>query len=103
MEVLAQAFISVVVAVFASTGFWSFMSSKDTTKQAQTDMLKGLAHDRIISLGMEYIRNGEITKDQYNNLYVYLYKPYKTLDGNGSAEKIMKEVERLPLRKEDYI
>ena len=66
-------------------------------------MLKGLAHDRIISLGMEYIRNGEITKDQYNNLYVYLYKPYKTLDGNGSAEKIMKEVERLPLRKEDNI
>lgn len=66
-------------------------------------MLKGLAHDRIISLGMEYIRKGEITKDQYNNLYVYLYKPYKTLDGNGSAEKIMKEVDRLPLRKEDNI
>lgn len=66
-------------------------------------MLKGLAHDRIISLGMEYIRKGEITKDQYNNLYAYLYKPYKKLDGNGSAEKIMKEVERLPLRKEDII
>jgi hypothetical protein len=67
-------------------------------------MLIGLGHDRICHLGMCYIHrkdsNGEayITKDEYENLYEYLYKPYLKLGGNGSAERIMDEVKKLPIR-----
>ena len=63
-------------------------------------MLKGLGHDRICYLGACYIKQGFITKDDYENLHDYLYLPYKELGGNGTAEKIMKEVERLPLLKD---
>ena len=49
-----------------------------------------------------YIQRGYITKDEYENLHDYLYLPYKKLGGNGTAEKIMKEVDRLSLKdKED--
>ena len=66
-------------------------------------MLIGLAHDRILYLGMQYIERGYITQDEYENLYEYLYKPYEKLGGNGSAKRVMTEVNKLPIRKSTYI
>ena len=70
------------------------------TVKAQSDMLMGLGHDRIVYLGASYLQRGYITQDEYENLHDYLYKPYTALGGNGTAKKIMAEVEKLPLRKE---
>ena len=61
-------------------------------------MLMGLAHDRILFLGRSYVSRGYVTQAEYENLDKYLYQPYRRLGGNGTAERIMKEVERLPLR-----
>ena len=97
--------VSIVGAVFASTGFWAFLTfliqRKDKKDSAESQMLKGLGHDRIIYLGSCYIKQGYITKDDYENLHDYLYIPYKMLGGNGTAEKIMKEVEKLPIREQE--
>ena len=58
-------------------------------------MIIGLGHDRIVYLGMKYLERGDwITQDEYENLYEYLYKPYAKLGGNGSAERIMDEVNK---------
>lgn len=76
---------------------------KDKTSEAsklQSDMLIGLGHDRIVYLGSSYIERGYITQDEYENLHDYLYKPYIALGGNGTAKKIMAEVEKLPLHKD---
>ena len=92
---------SIVVAIFASTGFWAFVTylvqRKDTRDDAGAQMLKGLGHDRICSLGESYINRGHITKEEYENLHDYLYVPYKKLGGNGTAEKIVKDVAALPI------
>ena len=97
--------MSIVVAIFASTGFWAFLTyliqRKDTKDSAEAQMLKGLGHDRICYLGETYVARGYITKDEYENLHDYLFLPYKKLGGNGTAEKVMKEVEKLPLEKEE--
>jgi hypothetical protein len=97
--------VSIVGAVFASTGFWTFLTfliqRKDKKDNPQAKMLKGLGHDRICYLGSCYIKQGAITKDDYENLHDYLYLPYRELGGNGTAEKIMKEVDKLPLVKEE--
>jgi hypothetical protein len=65
-------------------------------------MLVGLAHDRIMCLGMKYIDRGWITQDEYENLYEYLYKPYEKMGGNGSAKRVMMEVNKLPIHRPDY-
>lgn len=97
--------MSIVTAIFASTGFWAFLTyliqRKDTKDSAEAQMLKGLGHDRICYLGETYVARGYITKDEYENLHDYLFLPYKKLGGNGTAEKVMKEVEKLPLEKEE--
>lgn len=62
-------------------------------------MLMGLGHDRIMYLGMTYVDRGYITKEEYDDFVKYLYQPYEALGGNGTAEKLMREIERLELRK----
>lgn len=97
--------IAIVSAVFGSVGFWQFVNTivqkRQTGKSAESQMLRGLAHDRICYLGMVYINRGYITRDEYENLHDYLYLPYKKLNGNGTAEKIMKEVEHLKIREKE--
>ena len=88
--------VTIIVAVFASTGFWSWLSNKTQGKSARDRLLVGIAHDRIVTLGEMYIQRGWITKDEYETLKE-LYEPYIKLGGNGSGKKIMAEVEKLPI------
>lgn len=92
--------ITIIGFVFASSGFWTFVTQTllNRNKRIGSEglMLRGLAHDRICYLGTQYIKKGYISKDDYENLYENLYKPYIALGGNGSAQRIMKEVEKLP-------
>lgn len=93
--------LTIVGSVFASGGFWAFitavMQKHNAKVSTEGKMLRGLAHDRICYLGENYIKQGFVTRDDYENLHDYLYLPYKELGGNGTAEKIMGEVKRLPL------
>lgn len=94
--------VTIVCSVIASSGFWSYIQKKRDKKDDKTDLLIGLAHDRIVYLGMKYIEQKYITQDEYENLNDYLYKPYKKLGGNGSGDRIMQEVNKLPIRKASF-
>lgn len=96
---ILQIIIPVVIAFVASSGFWLYLTTYREKKSLQTELLLGLAHDRIVERGMRYVERGWITQDEYENLNVYLYKPYEKLGGNGSARRIMLEVDRLPIKK----
>ena len=95
--------IAIITAVFASSGFWAFLTAIITNrkklKSAESRMLEGLGHDRICWLGQTYIERGYITQEEYENLHDYLYLPYRELGGNGTAKKIMDEVEKLPMER----
>lgn len=92
-----QVITSVLIALISSTGLWSFIANYRNKHDAKTKLLVGLAHDRIVYLGMKYIERGYITRDEYENLNDYLYVPYYAAGGNGSAKRVMEEVKRLPL------
>lgn len=94
--------LTVFSSVLASSGLWAYMAKRTEKKDVKTQMLIGLGHDRIMYLGTVYIERGWITTDEYENLYEYLYKPYEQMGGNGSAKRIMSEVNKLPIRKNNY-
>lgn len=85
--------LSIISAVFASTGFWTFIMYKiqrrDKHKDAMTMIMLGLAHEKIMELGDRYIQQGFINESDYNDFMKYLYKPYIELGGNGTAEKFV--------------
>ena len=96
---LLEIIITVVGAVLASSGFWAFIQHHTNKNNNSTKMLVGIGHDRIVYLGMQYIERGSITHDEYENLITYLYEPYEALGGNGTAEKVVNEVKKLPITK----
>ena len=48
MEPWLQMVVTIVCAVIASSGFWAFIQKKNDNKDVKSQMLIGLAHDRII-------------------------------------------------------
>lgn len=92
------AVLGIVASVGASSGFWAYLQRKDTRRDATTQLLLGLAHDRIVFLGMSYVDRGWLSKDEYEDFMKYLYAPYSEFGGNGLAEKVMLEVKKLPMR-----
>lgn len=99
MPLWTEIIIAILGSVLASSGLWTWIMKKSEKRDVKTKMLVGLAHDRILYLGMAYIERGFITQDEYENLRVYLYEPYEQMGGNGSAKRVMNEVEKLPIHK----
>lgn len=102
MSNITQIIVTIVCSVLASSGLWSFIQARREKKDAKTQMILGLGHDRIVNQGMIFIKRGWLTQDEYENLHDYLYVPYEKMGGNGSAKKIMAEVERLPIKPISY-
>ena len=90
--------MAIVCTLLASSGFWSYLLRKQKAESAETKLMIGLGHVKIIDLCMKYIERGYITKDEYDSLNKYLYIPYKELGGNGTAERMMEEVAKLPIK-----
>ncbi len=99
MDIWVQIAVPLVAAVLTSSGLWAVIARRADKGDAQRKMLVGLAHDRIVHLGMVYVDRGYITQDEYENLNDYLYAPYEKMGGNGSAKRVMEEVRRLPMHK----
>ena len=95
--------IGLIAAVLASSGLWSVLlykvQRKDSKRDNLTRLMLGLAHREIVTSCMEYIERGSVTKDEYDDLMKYLFTPYKALDGDGTAEKLVGEVQKLPIVK----
>lgn len=94
--------ITIVISVIASTGFWQFLinwyNRKHTKMDATTRMLLGIANKIICESCQEYISRGYTTKEEYEDLKKYLCDPYFELGGDGTVERLFKEVDRIPIR-----
>lgn len=97
--------VSIVVAVFASTGFWAFLNSvllrKNDKKTASDKVLLSLSHDKLFYLCTTYIRKGYMSSDEYENLE-YLFKAYVELGGNGLIKKLHEQAFKLPIKDDEY-
>ncbi len=94
---MSNILVTILCALLASAGFWGLVTKLVDKKSAKSKMILGLGYNTIRTTAMEYIRRGNITQGEYEDLYKYLYKPYKDMGGNGSAERLMREVDKLPI------
>jgi hypothetical protein len=99
VDPIYQIIIAVFSSVLASSGLWAYLLKRSEKKDGKTKLLLGIAHDRIIYLGMLYIDRGYVTKDEFENLETYLYTPYRELGGNGTASRVMEGVQKLPIKR----
>ena len=105
MKPWTQMVFTIICSVIASSGFWAYVQHRCDKKDSKTKLLLGIAHDRIMELGMSYLERGDwITQDEYENLHDYLYTPYEESGGNGSAKRVIQEVhDRLRVVPNSYL
>lgn len=92
---------TIALAVFASTGFWNFLSdwikSKAKRKTVADRVLLGLAHDRIHYLCKAYIRRGYMSEEEFDTLKSVV-DPYLEMGGNGSGKQLWEQAQKLPIK-----
>lgn len=92
--------LTIVCAVFASSGFWTWLITCNNNRSAQARLIMGLGFSEIERKAKLYIEKGSISTDEYQDFVKYLYAPYKDMGGDGTASKLMSEVDKLPIRKD---
>lgn len=94
---ISQLVVTIVTSILASSGLWAFLGNRLERNSAERELIVGIGHIELVFFGMQYIERGWITRDEYETMQG-LYEPYIKLGGNGSGTKIMKELEKLPIR-----
>ena len=94
---ISQFVLTIVTTLLASSGLWAFLGNRLERNSAERELIVGIGHIELVFFGMQYIERGWITRDEYETMQG-LYEPYVRLGGNGSGTKIMKELEKLPIR-----
>lgn len=92
--------ITILVTIFASTGFWTLIlaiyNNRQKKKSAEAELLLGLAHDRIYKLCKGILHTGEMTDQEYDNI-CHIYDPYIKMGGDGTAKKLMEQIEDIKI------
>ena len=111
LPVLDETVLISLTTALLTGGFFSFLQfmikrHDDRTNNAKAknelieEAMLAILHDRIYTTGSQIIKEGSISTEDINNLD-HLYKPYRALGGNGTCERIMGEISKLPLKVED--
>lgn len=106
-----QTIITAVISALTSSGMVSlvlyFLQRRDRIKEkeeskdtAQSKMLLGLGHDRILYITDRLVRRGAITLKEKRNLQ-YLWGPYEALGGNGDCKIGYDACQKLQVVSED--
>ena len=100
MDGLWNVIITIALSVFASSGFWAFIMSRQNRNTAEQQLILGIGYYSICNLAGQYISRGYITRQEYADFNKYLYEPYRARGGNGTAERLKKELDNLPIKEE---
>ena len=106
-----EMFVTALLTAITSSGVMSLivylLQRRDKKKDqetannsAQSRMLLGLGHDKIIYLTDKFVRRGCITLKEKRNLE-FLYKPYADLGGNGDCKIGYDACQDLPVVSEE--
>lgn len=92
--------ITILVSIFASTGFWTLVNTIYTARREKKSVerraLLGLLHEQLTERCEKYIDQKWISLQDYEDLTNYIYKPYRDLGGNGTGEALYNKLSGMP-------
>lgn len=94
--------LTLVGIIFASNGLWQYVlykaQQRSKKKTVEQRLLLGIAFKEIVESCEHHLNAGYINHDEYKELNHYLFEPYREMGGNGTADRLIKEVEKLPIK-----
>jgi len=99
MDDIFSVIVPIVLGILASSGFWAYMERKTNRKTLQNELLMAVARDRIVRLCISYLNREWISQEEFEDLNL-LYQSYSAMGGNGSAKRLMSQIDKLPMRRD---
>ena len=79
----------------------NYIKSKSSSIRLIKEGVLAILHNKVYTLGMVYIDNGEITIEDLDD-FEHLYRAYHALGGNGTGTEIYERVKNLQIKKGVY-
>ena len=99
---MEELFGKLIMAIIASSGVWTLIQTLVMRRlqkdDASNQALKSLLRDAIFRRCEKALSNGEVSIEELENING-LYQPYKELGGNGTAKKLIEDVNDLEVNK----
>lgn len=95
-DIIVKIAVPIIVALFASQGFWTWLSNRNRKKSNESKLMLGIGYSKIVDLCEKHLKTGYITTTEFHELEHYLYEPYHNMGGNGTVEQLMSDVRELP-------
>ena len=95
-DIAITGLVTLLAAIFGSTGFWTYRMTKRMSDSAEKKMLMGLTYINIVKNCEYWIERGWVEQDDLRDLEKYLYDPYREKGGNGTAERLFNQAAQLP-------
>lgn len=92
---LSETIITIICAIFASGGFWTFVTrlleKTSKEKKFERQILINIAKEKIIKWGDELINKGDVSLIEFQEFSEY-YTYYSGIGGNGGGKEKFEEV-----------
>lgn len=95
MSTTATLIVSVIVAIFASTGFWDWLKTRRKKMGPYDAVTMAIGRDRLNFLSKKHIKNNYIPEDEFES-FKELGEAYIDAGGNTMVKELYLEAIKLP-------
>lgn len=95
MSTTATLIVSVIVAIFASTGFWDWLKTRRKKMDPYDLVTMAIGRDRLNFLSKKHLRDGFIPEDEFES-FKELGEAYINADGNTKVKELYLDAMKLP-------
>ena len=87
---------TILVGIFGSMGFWSYMSEKRSKKSIERAAIQCVLFMAIKMSCKTCLRRGWVNTEEIEDIEKYMFEPYEKMGGNGTAKLLMEKIKSLP-------
>lgn len=91
----ASLVVTIIVAIFASSGFWDWLKSRKKKMTPYEQVTMAIGRDRLNFLSKKHIKEGFIPEDEFES-FKELGEAYLEAGGNTMVKELYLEAVKLP-------
>jgi hypothetical protein len=88
--------ITILAGILGSTGFWMLVQNQREKKSKERIAITAMLFMAVKMSCKSCLRRGWVSTEEIEDIEKYMFEPYKSMGGNGTAEMLMKKIKDLP-------
>lgn len=88
--------ITILAGILGSTGFWMLVQNQREKKSKERMAIMAMLYMAVKMSCKSCLRRGWASTEEIEDIEKYMFEPYKSMGGNGTAELLMNKIQSLP-------